>query len=143
MNREEIMQILPHRGSMLLLDEAWLGEDGSAYGKYHARGDEWFFDGHFPGNPVMPGVVQCEIVAQTSCMLFQEELKNKIALYAGIDKVRFRRMVRPGDTLELRSELIRQKLNLLVVRGEACVDGELCMSGELSFILTQHSVAQA
>ena len=137
MNREEIMQILPHRGSMLLLDEAWLGEDGAAYGRYRARGDEWVFNGHFPGNPVMPGVVQCEIVAQTSCMLFQEELKNKIALYAGIDKVRFRRMVRPGETLELRSELIRQKLNLLVVRGEARVDGELCMSGELSFILTQ------
>ena len=137
MNREEIMQILPHRGSMLLLDEAWLGEDGAAYGRYRARGDEWFFDGHFPGNPVMPGVVQCEIVAQTSCMLFQEALKDKIALYAGIDKVRFRRMVRPGETLELRSELISQKLNLLVVRGEARVDGELCMSGELSFILTQ------
>ena len=137
MNREEIMQILPHRGSMLLLDAVWLGEDGAAYGKYFARGDEWFFDGHFPGNPVMPGVVQCEIVAQTSCMLFQEELKNKIAYYAGIDKVRFRRMVRPGETLELRSELIRQKLNLLVVRGEARVNGELCMSGELSFILTQ------
>ena len=137
MNREEIMQILPHRGSMLLLDEVWLGEDGVAHGKYHARGDEWFFDGHFPGNPVMPGVVQCEIVAQASCMLFQEALKDKIALYAGIDKVRFRRMVRPGETLELRSELIRHKLNLLVVRGEARVDGELCMSGELSFILTQ------
>ena len=117
MNREEIMQILPHRDSMLLLDEAWLGEDGAAYGKYHARGDEWFFDGHFPGNPVMPGVVQCEIVAQASCMLFQDALKGKIAYYAGIDKVRFRRMVRPGDTLEMRSELIRQKLNVYVVRG--------------------------
>ena len=143
MNREEIMQILPHRGSMLLLDEAWLGEDGAALGRFHARGDEWFFDGHFPGNPVMPGVVQCEIAAQASCMLFQEEMKGKIAYYAGIDKVRFRRMVRPGDTLELRSELIRQKLNVMVVRAEARVDGELCMSGELSFILTQPSVAQA
>ena len=137
MNREEIMQILPHRNSMLLLDEAWLGEDGAAYGKYHARGDEWFFDGHFPGKPVMPGVVQCEIVAQASCMLFQDALKGKIAYYAGIDKVRFRRMVRPGDTLEMRSELIRQKLNVYVVRGEARVDGELCVSGEFSFILTQ------
>lgn len=137
MNREEIMQILPHRGSMLLLDEAWIDEDGAARGRYRARGDEWFFDGHFPSNPVMPGVVQCEIVAQASCMLFQEELKTKTAYYAGIDKVRFRRMVRPGDVLELRSELIRQKLNVLVVRGEARVNGELCMSGELSFILTQ------
>lgn len=137
MNREEIMQILPHRGSMLLLDEAWIDEDGAAHGRYRARGDEWFFNGHFPGNPVMPGVVQCEILAQASCMLFQEELKHKTAYYAGIDKVRFRRMVRPGDVMELKSELIRQKLNVLVVRGEARVDGELCMSGEFSFILTQ------
>ncbi len=137
MDREEIMQILPHRGSMLLLDEAWIDEDGAAHGRYRARGDEWFFDGHFPGNPVMPGVVQCEIVAQASCMLFQEELKTRTAYYAGIDKVRFRRMVRPGDVMELKSELIRQKLNVLVVRGEARVDGELCMSGEFSFILTQ------
>ena len=142
MNQEQIMEILPHRDAMLLIDEAEC-VDGKAFGKKMITGDEWFLKGHFPGNPVMPGVVQCEIAAQASCMLFQEEMKGKIAYYAGIDKVRFRRMVRPGDTLELRSELIRQKLNLLVVRGEARVDGELCMSGELSFILTQQSVAQA
>ena len=137
MNREEIMQILPHRGSMLLLDEAWLGEDGAAHGRYHARGDEWFFDGHFPGNPVMPGVVQCEIAAQASCMLFQEEMKGKIAYYAGIDKVRFRKMVRPGDTMEITYTLQRQKMNIFVVKGEARVEGELCASGEFSFIIPQ------
>ena len=90
MNRKEIEQIIPHRGSMLLLDEAWRGEDGSSHGRYTARGDEWFFDGHFPENPVMPGVVQCEIIAQASCMLFADELAGKTAYYAGIDKVRFR-----------------------------------------------------
>ena len=137
MKREEIMQILPHRDSMLLLDEAWLSEDGQAHGRYTARGDEWFFDGHFPGNPVMPGVVQCEIIAQASCMLFADELKGKTAYYAGIDKVRFRRMVRPGDTLEISSSLLRQKMNVYVVRGEARVEGELCASGEFSFIIPQ------
>lgn len=137
MNRKEIEQIIPHRGSMLLLDEAWRGEDGSAHGRYTARGDEWFFDGHFPENPVMPGVVQCEIIAQASCMLFADDLAGKTAYYAGIDKVRFRRMVRPGDTLETTSTLLRQKLNVYVVKGEARVDGELCASGEFSFIIPQ------
>ena len=137
MNREEIQNILPHRNSMLLLDEAWLNEAGEACGSYAVRGDEWFFDGHFPGNPVMPGVVQCEIIAQASCLLFADALRGKTAYYAGIDKVRFRRMVRPGDTLETTSTLLRQKLNVYVVKGEARVDGELCASGEFSFIIPQ------
>ena len=137
MNREEIMQILPHRDSMLLLDEAWQDEDGAARGRYTAKGSEWFFDGHFPGNPVMPGVVQCEIIAQASCILFAGEMKGKTAYYAGIDKVRFRRMVRPGDTMEIKSTLLRSKMNMYVVKGEARVEGELCASGEFSFIIPQ------
>lgn len=141
MDRNEIMNILPHRGSMLLLDEAWLGDDGAAHGRYLARGDEWFFDGHFPGDPVMPGVVQCEIIAQASCMLFSETLAGRKAYYAGIDKVRFRRMVRPGDMLEITSTLVRSKLNVYVVRGEAHVGNELCASGEFSFIIPQQASA--
>ena len=137
MNRDELMQILPHRNSMLLLDEAWTDEAGVAHGRYRARGDEWFFDGHFPGNPVMPGVVQCEIIAQASCVLFADSSRGKTAYDAGIDKVRFRRMVRPGDTLEISSSLLRQKMNVYVVRGEARVEGELCASGEFSFIIPQ------
>lgn len=137
MNREELMQILPHRDSMLLLDEAWTSEDGVAHGRYRARGNEWFFDGHFPGNPVMPGVVQCEIIAQASCVLFADSIRGKTAYYAGIDKVRFRKMVRPGDTMEITSTLLRQKMNIFVVKGEARVEGELCASGEFSFIIPQ------
>lgn len=137
MNRSDIEKIIPHRNSMLLLDEAWRSEDGSAHGRYTVRGDEWFFDGHFPGDPVMPGVVQCEIIAQASCMLFADELAGKTAYYAGIDKARFRRMVRPGDTLETTSTLIRRKLNVYVVKGEARVDGDVCASGEFSFIIPQ------
>ena len=137
MNREEIQNILPHINSMLLLDEAWLNEAGEACGSYAVRGDEWFFDGHFPGNPVMPGVVQCEIIAQASCLLFADALRGKTAYYAGIDKVRFRRMVRPGDVLETRSSILRSKLNMYVVKGEARVNGELCASGEFSFIIPE------
>ena len=101
MNREEIMNVIPHRDDMLLLDEAWTDEDGIAHGKYTVRGDEWFLKGHFPGNPVVPGVVLCEITAQASCVLIQNEIKGRTPYYAGIDKVRFRKMVRPGDMLEI------------------------------------------
>ena len=83
----------------------------------------------------MPGVVQCEIIAQASCVLFAEKMQGKTAYYAGIDKVRFRRMVRPGDTLEITSTLLRSKLNVYVVKGEARVDGQVCASGEFSFII--------
>lgn len=120
---------------MLLLDEAWLSDDGAAHGKYHVRGDEWFFNGHFPDNPVMPGVVQCEIIAQASCMLFAEDIAGKTAYYAGMDKVRFRRMVRPHDVVETVSVLVRKKMNVYVVKGEARVAGELCVCGEFSFII--------
>ena len=137
MTRQEIMDILPHRDDMLLLDEASLDDNGAAHGRYRVRGDEFFLRGHFPGNPIMPGVIQCEIIAQTACVLLAGEIKGHTPLYAGIDKVRFRRMVRPGDTLETTSTLLRQKLNVYVVKGEARVDGELCASGEFSFIIPQ------
>ena len=99
MNKDEIMKILPHRDPMLLVDEVILNEDGTATGIYHVRGDEFFLKGHFPGKPIVPGVIQCEIMAQSACILFAEKMKEKGALpvYTGIDKVRFRGMIRPGD----------------------------------------------
>ena len=137
MNREEIQTILPHRASMLLLDEAYLDEAGDARGRLLITGREFFLDGHFPGNPVVPGVIQCEIIAQTACMLLQNEMRGATPLYAGIDKARFRRMVKPGETIETSCRLLRQKLNVYVVAGEARVDGALCASGEFTFILSK------
>jgi len=134
MNRDEIEKILPHRGKMLLVDEAFLDEDGAARGKYAVRGDEWFLDGHFPGNPVVPGVVLCELIAQASCMLFAGAIDGRTPMYAGIDKTRFRRRVLPGDVVETKSSLLRSKLNVYVVQGEARVNGEVCASGEFTFI---------
>ncbi|HIU34821.1 MAG TPA: 3-hydroxyacyl-ACP dehydratase FabZ [Candidatus Pullichristensenella excrementigallinarum] len=138
MNREELMEILPHRENMLLVDSAELLEDGTAQGTYRVRGDEFFLRGHFPGNPVVPGVILLEIMAQTACVLFQEQLKGSLALYAGVDKARFRGIVRPGDTLNLSATLLRSKLGLYVIRGEARVEDKLVASGELSFMLVKN-----
>lgn len=135
MNREEIMQILPHRDNMLLIETAEMGEDGVATATYTVRGDEFFLQGHFPGNPVVPGVILCEIIAQGACTLFGEEMKGKTPLYTGIDKVRFRRMVKPGDAITVKASLLRHKMNLYVISGEAWVDGQKAVSGEFSFAL--------
>ena len=135
MNREEIMGILPHRGKMLLVDESVLDGD-TAVGKYHVRGDEWFLDGHFPGNPVVPGVVLCEILAQSACVLMRDAIsQGKLPMYTGLDKVRFKNPVRPGDTFETRCRITRAKPPFYFAQGEGYVDGKLCVKAEFSFAL--------
>lgn len=128
MNRQAIEGLIPHRGQMLLLDEVFLEDDGSARGLRAIRGDEFFLDGHFPGNPVVPGVMLCEMMAQTACVLL--DARGGTPLFAGLDKVRFRRVVKPGETVETRCTLIRQKAQVFSLRGEARVDGALCAQGE-------------
>ena len=137
LDREGIMKVLPHRDAMLLLDEAALLEDGTAEGSYTVRGDEFFLQGHFPGNPVVPGVIQCEIIAQASCMLMKDAIPGATPYYAGINSVRFRRPVRPGDTIRVHSELVRSKMNLYVVKAEARVENDLCASGEFIFMIAK------
>ena len=137
LNREQIAKILPHRDDMALLDEAALLEDGTAEGVYHVRGDEFFLRGHFPGNPVVPGGIQCEIIAQASCMLMKDAIPGATPYYAGINSVRFRRPVRPGDTVTVHAQLLRSKGALYVVKGEATVEGQVCASGEFMFMIAR------
>lgn len=135
MTREELKKILPHREPMLLLDEACLAPDGSAQGKYLVRGDEYFLQGHFPGNPIVPGVIQCEILAQTASMLFADRIAGHVPLYAGINKVKFKEPVRPGDTIETHVEIVRVMGPFYFTKGKAQVNGKVCASGEFSFAL--------
>lgn len=133
MNREELKQILPHREPMLLLDEAELKEENLAVGKYTVRGDEFFLQGHFPGMPIMPGVIQLEIMAQSCCILLKDTVKGKNTYYTGIDKVRFKNKVLPGDTLVMECSLIKSRPPFYFAKGKGYVNGKLTVSAELSF----------
>ena len=105
MNREEIMTILPHREPMLLLDDVE-NREGTAIGHYTVRGDEFFLKGHFPDFPIVPGVILCEILAQTACVLMKDAMKEgELPVYTGLNNVRFRSPVKPGDTVETRCSL--------------------------------------
>ena len=123
MQREDIMKILPHRDNMLLLDDAE-NVDGEAVGHYKVRGDEFFLNGHFPGNPIVPGVILCEILAQSACVLLQDAIsEGKLPVYTGLNNVKFRSSVRPGDTIETLCTITRAKPPFYFAKGTACVDG--------------------
>lgn len=133
MDRDELMTILPHRGKMLLLDSARC-EGGAARGEYRVRGDEWFLDGHFPGDPIVPGVVLCEILAQSACVLLGAQGGHGSTLFTGLNNVRFRHPVRPGDTVETSCALTRSKPPFYFAKGSCRVGGTLCMEAEFSFM---------
>ena len=136
MNREEIMQLLPHRDQMLLLDQVE-NMDGTAVGQYTVRGDEFFLQGHFPGNPIVPGVILCEILAQSASVLMQDVMRDgMLSVYTGLNNVKFRSPVRPGDRIETRCRIKRAKHPFYFAEGTVTVDGRLCASAEFSFALT-------
>ena len=136
MDREEIKQVIPHREPMLLVDEADI-VNGEAIARYTVREDEFFTRGHFPGNPIVPGVILCEMMAQGSALLLKDELDGKLARYAGVDGARFKRQVKPGDTVVTRAKITGRKGPLVVVEAEAAVEGTMCCKGKLSFMLVK------
>ncbi len=138
MNQEEIKKILPHRDAMLLIDEANL-KDGIAYGKKTITGDEWFLQGHFPENPVVPGVILCEILGQSACVLLSNENEGATPFFTGLDKVRFKNSVRPGDIFETQCKLIKNKGVFYWAEGKGFVNGKLCVSAEFSFALIKET----
>lgn len=120
---------------MLLLDEAF-AEGETARAKYRFRGDEWFFRGHFPGDPVVPGVILCEILAQSAAVLLGGgETRDAVPYFTGLDGVRFKNPARPGDTLETECVLIKAKPPFYFAQGQGFVGGRLCVKAGFSFAL--------
>jgi len=139
LGRREIEEILPHREPFLLLDEVIEMEPGTrVVARKRVREDEWYLAGHFPGRPIMPGVLMVEALAQTGAVavLSEEQNRGKLALFAGIDDVRFKRIVEPGDELELVCDLERVRGPIGRGKARATVGGELAVRGTLTFAVT-------
>ena len=138
LNKEEIKNIIPQREPFLMIDEVEEyvpGESAIAYKNVNEQ--EWYFKGHFPDNPIMPGVLIVESLAQTGAIaiLSMNENKGKNALFGGIDKMRFKTKVVPGDRLKLEVKIIKRKGPIGVGEAIATVDEKIVAKGELTFAL--------
>lgn len=145
LDAQEIQAIIPHRYPFLLVDRIIEIEYGvRAVGIKNVTINEPFFQGHFPGYPVMPGVLIVEALAQVGAvsLLGMEEHKGKLAFFAGIDGVRFKRQVQPGDTLTLEVEMGKMRRGFGTGSAKATVDGELAVRGELMFAVTDIEIGK-
>ena len=135
---KEIMKIIPHRQPMLLVDRVEIvEEDKKAVGFKGVTYNEPYFAGHFPQEPVMPGVLIMEAMAQTTAVLLlnKEEMRGKVGYYAGINKAKFRKKVVPGSMLRMEVEVIRQRGPLAVAYGKVYTDEGLAAEGEMTFMI--------
>ena len=138
MNQEQIMEIIPHRDPFLLIDTIEEMEVGKrVVATKHMKPDEFWFKGHFPDYPVVPGVLMLEMCAQAGAvaMLAMPENKGKIGFFGGVKEAKFRRQVVPGDTLRIEVEIIKVKGPVGVGKAIATVNGEKAVSAEISFAI--------
>ncbi len=138
LDRDGIKRIIPHREPFLLLDRIVELEPGvRAVAEKDVRADDWWFAGHFPDRPIMPGVLQVEALAQTAaaCAMSMPEYRGGLGLFAGIDEVRFKRMVVPGETLRLEAVMLKLHRAFGRAKVTASVDGAVSTEGEILFVL--------
>jgi 3-hydroxyacyl-[acyl-carrier-protein] dehydratase len=138
--REVIESLIPHRPPFLLVDEIVELDPGKrVVGRREIRADDWWFPGHFPDRPVMPGVLTIEAIAQAGAVAVMADEQNagKIPFFGGIDDCRFRRVVEPGDTLVLECEFVRVRGPIAKGQGRAMVDGELAAEALLTVFVSE------
>ena len=141
LGKEKIKSIIPQREPFLMIDEIEEyipGESAICY--KDVKEEEWYFKGHFPGNPIMPGVLITESLAQAGAIaiLSMKENKGKNALFGGIDKMKFKKMVVPGDKLKLEVKIIKRKGPIGIGEAIATVDGKIVAKGELTFAVVDN-----
>jgi len=138
LNNIEIQKIIPHRYPFLLIDRVDEIEPGKrSVGRKNVTVNEPFFQGHFPNTPIMPGVLILEALAQVGCVaiLSLEENKGKLGVFTGINEMRFRRQIVPGDTLRLEAEMLVFKRGIGKAKVKATVEGKIAAEGEIMFAL--------
>jgi 3-hydroxyacyl-[acyl-carrier-protein] dehydratase len=152
LSHDQVLELLPHRPPFLLVDEVEELEAGvRCVATRTLRANDFWFAGHFPGNPVMPGVLIVEALAQTATLAAASagassaagSMEGKIGLFAGIDKVRFKRVVKPGDTLRLEAEIVAVHGPVGRAKVKATVAGQLACRGELMFAIVDAGAIQA
>jgi len=146
LTHDQVLELLPHRPPFLLVDEVLeLDEGVRCVATRTLTDDDFWFAGHFPGNPVMPGVLIVEALAQTATIAAASggDSAGKIGLFAGIDKVRFKRVVRPGDTMRLEAEIVAVHGPVGRAKVKATVDGQMACRGELMFAIVDAAAIEA
>ena len=140
LNIRQIKELIPHRYPFLLVDRVVELEPGkSARGYKNLTANEQFFEGHFPGRPLMPGVLMVEALAQLGCiaLLCKDEFKGNLGVFTGIDGFKFRAMVTPGDRLDMEVELIKMRGPIGRMKATAKVGDKLVCEGEISFAMVK------
>jgi len=144
MFRDEIKTFLPHREPMLMVDKIVVEKDENgndiAKATYFVTGNEFFLQGHFPGRPIVPGVILCEIMGQSSSLLMKDELEGRTPFFTGMTDVRFKHPAHPLDTLEITARVYYSRALVFFVEATIHIRGELCASGKFTFALVDNDI---
>lgn len=136
MNKDQIQKYLPHRGQMLLLDDSKIIDEKTCIGHYTVKGTEFFLDGHFPNNPIVPGVILCEMMAQNSCLLLANQGNEndglKRVFLVKMDNIRFNKPAVPGDVLTLKTTFIKKIALFYMVEGQVLINDTVIASGQFT-----------